>query len=340
MSFPKNTCINLINKYSSLIERTVHTHVNSVQARLNFLFNIRIDVKETPLRIDIHFFISPKQGILFCNKSVYSETIKKIPDEIKHFNFNKIIGIEVDKFKELYKNPNLLLKNIEQGKYGIPFRTEIENYTIMNHLTIDTSNVLTIKDLFFFTGDITDNCSTSEIITYDSVFRKFKKEAKQRLKEKYEEPVFVFDHSVMIGTHKRTRVLSHHVLYTKTNQIVPPGYVVDHINGDITDNDIENLRVITRGKNLSIALKERPKMKDRKYTKQTKKKMSISISEQRKQAILNDKLVSKQKLTYSIVKHYRELYEQGKITRKQIRLELGVNESTVTRFLNYTTFPY
>jgi len=75
------------------------------------------------------------------------------------------------------------------------------------------------------------------------------------------------------------------------------------------------------------------------YTPEVRAKMSKSISDKLKMKMLNNEVSpGKGKLTLSQVTNYRKLYENGEISKKQIILETGVNESTVSRFLTYATF--
>lgn len=53
---------------------------------------------------------------------------------------------------------------------------------------------------------------------------------------------------------KGKRFMAHRIVWELHNGEIPKGYMIDHINGDKTDNRIENLRIATRAQNASNTL--------------------------------------------------------------------------------------
>ena len=66
----------------------------------------------------------------------------------------------------------------------------------------------------------------------------------------------VNNHGYMIITIKGKKYLAHRLAWLFTHKTFPNGFI-DHINGDRTDNKIENLRVVTNSENLQNQRKPR-----------------------------------------------------------------------------------
>jgi hypothetical protein len=67
--------------------------------------------------------------------------------------------------------------------------------------------------------------------------------------------VFGFDKSKNGGTSKKTKLHSHIISYY-TQEDIPKGFMIDHIDGDPLNNTVENLRIVTNQENMFNIHKE------------------------------------------------------------------------------------
>lgn len=86
----------------------------------------------------------------------------------------------------------------------------------------------------------------------------------------------------------------HRIVYAWYNKIIPTGMVIDHIDNNKTNNNLDNLRMVTPRENI---IKERPEANT--------KLMKCKLNKDR--SFYEDKL-----------KEYTELYEKAKLNKDQV----------------------
>ncbi len=97
----------------------------------------------------------------------------------------------------------------------------------------------------------------------------------------------------------------------------------DHIDGDISNNDPSNLRVLSREQNAELGAR---------FNKNT---LGFKQSEEHKRSGEKNGM---SKITKEKVNEYRELHKVGKITKRQIIKETGLSRKAVENFLNFVTY--
>jgi len=65
--------------------------------------------------------------------------------------------------------------------------------------------------------------------------------------------VWKTEHGYLYCWHGGKRVRHHRYVWEQANGPIPDGLDVDHINGDRTDNRLDNLRLVTRQENMQNA---------------------------------------------------------------------------------------
>lgn len=123
---------------------------------------------------------------------------------------------------------------------------------------------------------------------------------------------------------KTTRQLAKVVLEAKIGRRLVGSETVDHEDKDKTNDNPNNLRVLSRQENASIASKGNSYSLGYKFKEEQK-----SYGEKNPRAVLSNEKV----------KEFRESFAQNNITRKDIIETSGLTERAVRNFLNGTSYP-
>ena len=116
------------------------------------------------------------------------------------------------------------------------------------------------------------------------------------------------------------------VIMYHTRKIIPEGMFINHIDGNKTNNKIENLEVVTNQENIQHAYKTGLN----KISDKAKRMSSLRLQDNN----------PNQKLDKHKVEFYRCLYYSGKITKKAIAKQTNTSIKTVENFLRFKSFPY
>lgn len=118
------------------------------------------------------------------------------------------------------------------------------------------------------------------------------------------------------------RTLLHRFVYMyHTKQMIPNNLFINHIDGNKTNNHINNLECVTTSENVKHAYRTGLNV----VTESTRKKRSKRMSGS------NNPLA---KLNDDLVIYYRQKLKSGEMTKKDIINELGVSRRTVEHFLD------
>jgi hypothetical protein len=115
-------------------------------------------------------------------------------------------------------------------------------------------------------------------------------------------------------------------LYEKHHNVkVEEPHTIDHIDGNPSNNSIENLRILTRSENSSLGSAGNQYALGHKWTETEKRLISGAFNQA-------------SKLSQIKVNEYRRLYESKQITKQQIIRETKMHRRSVENFLNYKTY--
>lgn len=106
---------------------------------------------------------------------------------------------------------------------------------------------------------------------------------------------------------------------------------VDHIDGDISNDDISNLQLLSRRANIQKAWEDGSMSNS---VKNITKYLSSDKNRQDKQGDKN----KMSKTTFKEVKNYRFLYDSNKITKEEIIMETGLTRRSVENFLKNESY--
>lgn len=128
--------------------------------------------------------------------------------------------------------------------------------------------------------------------------------------------------------YKGHRILLHRLVYMYyTKQEIPDELFINHIDGNKTNNCINNLEYVTNGENVKHAYRIG---------------LIVITDKMRKQ--LSERARGEKnplaKLTDELVIHYRQKFKSGEMTKKEIINELGVDRRTVEKFLNGSSWSH
>lgn len=327
------------------------------------IFNIKIIAKVRPNIVFYNNLNKPKQELL---------------DNIGNIDNKFFIGIKsTNNDKDELITLNCLQRFLRTGLLRSNFRTEVNNNIIIGIIYLETSNLITNSAGYIeseedpFTPILRSRNSIYEGHYDDYVQRQLKvaREYESKIINGVDVKISNYLRLVYDTKDKQNCSYPRLLLERKLNRKLLDTEHCDHIDGNPLNNDIENLRPLLGIENMRIAAKSkrepfteehhanmkkakigyRPpeasirKMREARinmvYTDEIRAKMSKSISANRMQKMRNDEVTSgRGKLKLSQVNYYRKLYEEKKITKRQIINETGLNESSVSRFLTYVTF--
>ena len=126
---------------------------------------------------------------------------------------------------------------------------------------------------------------------------------------------YVYVHLSRDGHDRSFRV--HRLVYQAFVDEIPPGFEINHVNGDKADNWVGSLECVTHSENLLHAY------------------ASLNISTKKQWGEDNDNAL----LSSRDVVEIRELYQSGRCTQNELARQFGTCRSNISLIVNYKRWP-
>lgn len=359
-----------------VVKGLTKSYVKSIMSKLYKFFITKPYLSINDKTIEIKIIAKARANIVFYNNK--NKPNQELLEKIGYVENKYFIGIRSLYKNENNVTVDCLEWSLQTGALKSNFRTELNGYIIIGNLYLDKDSVThTDYGTVESEEDPTIQAKRLNDSQYEGLYEEYSNhkltEAKQHEESLGESgvPVYLNRKELRLTCIKNGINSSYPrlLLERKIGRMLNDDEDCDHIDGNTLNNEPDNLRPLLSTVNASFSNKEkkrvmteehkdnlriakigyRPpdesirKMREARdsyvYTPEVRERMSSGIKNSRRERMLNDEPnVGKGKLTLSQVTYYRQQYESGQMSKRDIINETGVNESTVSRFLTYVTF--